>query len=69
MATAATTKLTLRVILGEDGGKITYGQRNFSHINPALSDGDAYSIGAKLGALQAHEVAEVTRTDVEGLGE
>ncbi len=67
--TAATTKLTLKVMLGEEDGKALYGQRSFSHINPELSDEDALSIGRKLGALQAYELAGVNRTDAGGLSE
>lgn len=63
------TKLALKVkIVGEDG-KVTYSQRTFAHISPALSDEDAYSIGMMLGALQSHDVVSVTRTDAAGLSE
>ena len=63
----ATTKLAIRVILSQDGEKKTYAQRIFTHISPALSDEEILSIGRKLGALQAHEVEIVSRTDVAGL--
>lgn len=66
----AATKLALKVkLVDEETGKITYGQRVFAHINPALSDEDAFSVGTELGALQSHEVMAVGRTDAAELGE
>ena len=65
-----TTKLVVKVKLEDpETGKTTYSQRTFTHINPDLSDEDAFSIGTKLGALQAHEVAGLSRTDTTGLAE
>ena len=65
----AATKLALKVRIEGADGKVAYSQRTFAHINPELSDENAYSIGMMLGALQSHEVVAVTRTDAAGLSE
>ncbi len=66
--TEEATKLAVKVkVENPETGKAAYSQRIFAHIDPALSDEDAFSIGTKLGALQAHEVAGLNRTDAAGL--
>ena len=68
--TEESTKLAVKVKLeNPETGKTSYSQRVFAHINPQLTDEDAFSIGTKLGALQAHEVAGLNRTDAAGLTE
>lgn len=60
----ASGKLLLKVATGTDKkGATVYSERSFAHLNPVLSDTDALEIGQKLGALQSHDVAAVSRQD------
>ena len=65
---AASSKIILKVEngLGKDG-KVRLAQRTFQHINPELSDDDAYTIGTALGNLQSRTVDSVARTDSASL--
>ena len=60
----ATSKIILKVTTGRDteGNEIVK-RRTVSHINPALSDDSALSLGTKLAALQSDTLASVSRTD------
>jgi hypothetical protein len=61
---AETSKIILKVENGMgEGGKPVYASRTFQHINPALSDDDAYAIGEALAGLQTHTLGTVSRTD------
>jgi len=63
-----TTKMILKVVTGTDAsGKAVYAQRNFAHIDPAITDDDFLSIGTKLAALQASPLEGVYRQDQAGL--
>ena len=67
---AATSKIILKVENGVgESGKTLFANRTFQHINPALSDDDAYTIGAALAALQTHALGSVIRTDSAQLQE
>jgi hypothetical protein len=59
-----TSKIILKVEngIGKDGSP-AFAQRTFQHINPALSDDDAYTIGEALAGLQTHTLGTVLRTD------
>lgn len=59
-----TSKIILKVEngIGEDG-KTLFANRTFQHINPALADDDAYTIGQALAGLQTHALGSVSRTD------
>lgn len=59
-----TSKIILKVEngIGKDGSP-AFAQRTFQHINPALSDDDAYTIGEALAGLQTHTLGNVLRTD------
>ena len=64
------TKLVLKVVTGTDAkGKALTAQRTLASVNPAISDDDLLAIGSKLGALQAHDVASVSRVDSASLVE
>ena len=58
------SKIILKVEngIGKDGSP-AFAQRTFQHINPALSDDDAYTIGEALAGLQTHTLGTVLRTD------
>ena len=64
------TKLVLKVVTGTntDGNALT-AQRSVATVNPAISDDDLLAIGSKLGALQAHDVATISRIDSASLVE
>lgn len=67
---AQSTKLVLKVVTGTNtDGKALTSQRTFSSVNPAISDDDLLAIGAKIGGLQAHELATVNRIDSASLVE
>ena len=61
---AETSKLILKVEngIGKDG-KTVFANRTFQHINPALSDDDAYVIGTALADLQTQVLGNISRTD------
>ena len=64
------TKLVLKVVTGTSAsGKAITAQRSFTDVNPAISDDDLLSIGAKLGKLQSHDVSVVSRIDTATLVE
>ena len=64
------TKLVLKVVTGTDAeGQALTSQRSIANVNPAISDDDLLAIGSKLGALQAHDVASVSRVDSASLVE
>ena len=64
------TKLVLKVVTGTNtDGKALTAQRSFANVNPAISDDDLLAIGSKLGALQAHDVATISRIDSASLVE
>ena len=64
------TKLVLKVVTGTGAsGKAITAQRSFTDVNPAISDDDLLSIGAKLGKLQSHDVSVVSRIDTATLVE
>ena len=64
------TKLVLKVVTGTNtAGKALTAQRSSAHVNPAISDDDLLAIGSKLGALQAHDVATISRIDSASLVE
>jgi len=64
------TKLVLKVVTGMNAqGKALTSSRTLSSVNPAISDDDLLAVGSKLGALQAHEVASVSRVDSASLVE
>ena len=66
----ATSKIVLKVENGYGkSGQAVFAQRTFQHINPALSDDDAYTIGEALAGLQSHPLGFVTRTDSASLME
>lgn len=44
-------------------GKMSYYNRNFSNINPAITDDQVLSIGQGLASLQAHALGSVNRKD------
>ena len=63
-----TSKIILKVENGVGkGGTVVYAQRTFQHINPALSDDDAFAIGEAVAGLQDHTLGDVTRTDSASL--
>ncbi len=63
-----TSKIILKVENGfSKNGATAYAQRTFQHINPALSDDDAYAIGEALAGLQDHTLGNVSRTDSASL--
>lgn len=61
--TDKSTKLAINVEVATD----TYKNRAINHINPTLTDDKALYYGNKLGALQAHTVNKIVRTDVATL--
>ena len=64
------TKLVLKVVTGTDAkGKALTAQRTLASVNPAISDDDLLAIGSKLGALQSHAIAAVSRVDSASLVE
>ena len=64
------TKLVLKVVTGTDAeGTALTSQRSIANVNPAISDDDLLAIGSKLGALQAHDVATISRIDSASLVE
>ena len=64
------TKLSVRVVTGTSAsGMAITRQRTFNHINPEISDEDAYEVGQALGGLQTYAVDGVVRTDTTELGD
>ena len=62
------TKLIVDVVTGTaSSGKSITKARTFSAVNPAITDDDMLDIGAKLGALQAYDVAQIKRVDTATL--
>ena len=58
------TKLFLEVETGVAAdGSATYSRRTIQHVNPALSDDNAYDLAAAIGALQVYPVNGVSRQD------
>lgn len=58
------TKVVLEVETGvKPDGSAAYSARNFSHMNPALTDEDLYDIGAAIGTLQSCPVGDIVRHD------
>lgn len=49
--------------VGADGGAV-YANRTIGKINPALTDEDAYDIGAAIGTLQSCPVGDIARRDM-----
>ena len=61
-------KLIIDVVTGtSSSGKSITKARTFSAVNPAATDDDMLDIGAKLGALQAHDVSTIKRVDTATL--
>ena len=61
---AQNTKLFLSVESGTAAdGSATYSRRTIQHVNPALSDDNAYDLAAAIGALQVYPVNGVSRQD------
>ncbi len=62
--TERATTLQLRVITGVkmDGSKL-FATRTLSHINPVLTDDDAYQVAFGLAAMQKCELSSVHRVD------
>ena len=48
---------------GDFDGSATYSRRTIQHVNPALSDDNAYDLAAAIGALQVYPVNGVSRQD------
>ena len=64
----ASSKIILKVENGiGKGGAVLLAQRTFPHINPALSDDDAFTIGEALAGLQDHTLGTIARTDSASL--
>ena len=64
----ATSKIILKVENGVGrNGQPSLTQRTIQHINPVLSDDDAYAIGTALAGLQAYPLGSVARTDSASL--
>ena len=60
----AATKLVIKVAAGMNAaGRMTYKERTFANVNPALTDEDFLSVGGKLAALQSAEVGSIVRQD------
>lgn len=58
------TKLFLSVETGVAAdGSATYSRRTIQHVNPTLSDDNAYDVAAALGSLQVYPVNSVERQD------
>lgn len=63
-----TTKIIVKVANGtSSSGTTLYASRTFQHINPALTDDEALSIGTALGGLQSRTVGGVQRVDTATL--
>ena len=63
-------KLIVNVVTGTaSSGKAITKARTFSMVNPAVSDDDMLDAGAKLGALQSHDVSTIKRVDTATLVE
>ena len=68
MKNGETSKIILKVENGVGkSGQTIFAQRTIQHINPALSDDDAYDIGTSLADLQSHTLGSVARTDSASL--
>ncbi|MCI6086528.1 DUF1659 domain-containing protein [Selenomonas sp.] len=62
------TKLVIKVVTGTaSSGKAITSSRTYSAVNPAVTDDDMLDIGAKLGALQSHDVSTISRVDTATL--
>lgn len=49
--------------VGADGGAV-YSQRTIGKINPAITDENAYDVGAAIGTLQSCPVGDIARRDI-----
>ena len=62
------TKLFLAVETGVAAdGSAEYSRRTIQHVNPALSDENAYDVAEAVGALQVYPVNGVERQDTATL--
>lgn len=56
-------KMIIKVITDQDAsGKVTYGNRTVSHVNPVMTDDEVRGVGLALGALLTHETDSIQRT-------
>ena len=64
----AVSVLKIEVVTGSNAsGAEIHSTRTISDINPELADGDFLELGKKIGALQAHSVKAVKRSDTATL--
>ncbi len=65
---AQNTKLFLSVESGTAAdGSAVYSRRTIQHVNPALSNENAYDVAEAIGALQAYPVNSIARQDTATL--
>ena len=63
-----TTKLFLAVETGTAAdGSALYSRRTIQHVNPALSDENAYDVAEAVGNLQVYPVNGISRQDTATL--